>query len=396
MTCNVLMISMDATLLQGEGIKGGDSRARHIFYAQELAKQSPGSKLVILAPTLDAKVERQWLSSHLLVVPVYSKKRWRFFFDAHGAFVALRNEFSFSVVTTETPFDDGLLGWWIARRIHAAFIPQLRGDFFSLWWFKERFPLQFFASLFSVFVLKAADRVQVVSQDIKKKLKQIGIQVSRITVFPSAITFQPFSFSNVEELDAFRGRIGVRPHDIVCLWIGRFSYQKNIPFFCEVIRRVVESNFCNDVRFVVIGDGPLRPSFESFVSRSVLYRDRVSVLGAMPYATVSKWFAASQIFLLTSRYEGLARVLREAAASGLSVVTTEVSGVGEVVLHEETGFVVFQGDTMRFVECVRRLVSDHELREQFGRRAREHERQHFSSEDITKKRVEFWINSIRS
>ena len=70
-------------------------------------------------------------------------------------------------------------------------------------------------------------------------------------------------------------------------------------------------------------------------------------------------------------------VLLEAAASGLPLVATEVGGVPEVVIHEETGLLVPPSDPVGLADAICRLVDDSELRITLGRNARRFVEQHF-------------------
>jgi glycosyltransferase involved in cell wall biosynthesis len=84
-----------------------------------------------------------------------------------------------------------------------------------------------------------------------------------------------------------------------------------------------------DARFVMIGDGDLRPRVEALIERHGL-RDHVRLAGWR--RDMPRVMACFDLLLLTSRWEGLPRVMLEAAAAGLSIVATRVGGVEEAVV----------------------------------------------------------------
>jgi glycosyltransferase involved in cell wall biosynthesis len=83
--------------------------------------------------------------------------------------------------------------------------------------------------------------------------------------------------------------------------------------------------------------------------------------------------------MLTSHFEGFARVIMEAALAGVPVVTTKVSGISGIVTHDVSGFVLEQGDEARFIEAVKRLITDQNKRIMTGRAIRETAREKLST-----------------
>ena len=78
--------------------------------------------------------------------------------------------------------------------------------------------------------------------------------------------------------------------------------------------------------------------------------------------------------------DGLPTSVLEAMALGVPVVTTAVSGLAEVVLHERTGLLVPQGDPSALADAIERLRSDYELRARLAAGARAHVERNFSLE----------------
>ena len=383
------MLSFDSSLLAESGAPG-DTRERHVLYAKELDRSSPGSNLVIIAYSQgDKDLTQRWISPHCLVVLTASRSRLFFMKDALRIIKDLRRRFVFSVVTTQSPFDDGIVGLLVRRRLGVIFIPQIRGDIFSSFWLRERFPLNFMKSILGHFILRRGDKIQVVSRWIKSELLQLGIDQEKIFVVPSAITFRPYRFSSPMAQDDFRGQMQIPSSVKLCLFVGRLTYQKNIPMLLDIIRSVLSKR--KDVVFIIIGDGAERKKIIEFRVKNKEIAAAVRFMGQVSYEQIGKMYAIADLLLVTSRYEGLPRVVREAAASGLPVVTTNMSGVNEVVRDNQTGFVLECDDVAGFAERVNYLLDDDRLRSDFGCEARLFERESFDIELIVRKRVREWI-----
>jgi glycosyltransferase involved in cell wall biosynthesis len=129
-----------------------------------------------------------------------------------------------------------------------------------------------------------------------------------------------------------------RSHKII-LTVGRFVPEKDHPTLIRALSRVREHI---DARLVIIGDGLLRGELERHVANSNL-QNYVALLGRKdnPLAYMSK----SDIFVLSSKYEGLGNVLIEALASGCPIVATDcLSGPAEVLQNGKWGKLVPVGD----------------------------------------------------
>jgi len=114
---------------------------------------------------------------------------------------------------------------------------------------------------------------------------------------------------------------------------------------------------------VIVGDGPERGAVEEEIRRLGL-GDRVELLGER--GDVPELLAGSDVFVLSSRSEGLPVSVLEAMAAKLPVVASRVGGLVELVVDGETGLLVPPGDEAALTEALRRLVDDRELRRKLG------------------------------
>jgi glycosyltransferase involved in cell wall biosynthesis len=130
------------------------------------------------------------------------------------------------------------------------------------------------------------------------------------------------------------------------------------------------------VRFLVIGDGPGRAAVAAAIAAAGL-QDVVRMLGMR--RDVARLWPALDVAALTShpRVETLPVTLLEAHACGVPAVATNVGSVGDIVLPDETGFLVPPGDVDAFADGLVALLTDPRRREAMGRAARLHAERRF-------------------
>ncbi len=129
------------------------------------------------------------------------------------------------------------------------------------------------------------------------------------------------------------------PHSLV--WVGRLEVPKDPDLAIRVFDRLVEMRPELPWRLEVLGSGTRIAELSQLVeglSKSV--RDRITLHGRVDPKQVAREMADGGIFLMTSHpgYEGYARVLVEAMASGLPAVVTQGSDTGNIVVDGVTGY----------------------------------------------------------
>ena len=152
-------------------------------------------------------------------------------------------------------------------------------------------------------------------------------------------------------------------------WAGRLTEIKQPLDLVRAAARV------DDSLLVLAGDGELRGAVEA-LARELGMEDRVRLLGYVD--DIGAWYAAFEVFLLTSLNEGTPVVAIEALAAVVPVVATDAGGTRTVVDDGETGFVVPIGDVEALAERLVRLRDDPELRARFAQSGRERMRERFS------------------
>lgn len=164
----------------------------------------------------------------------------------------------------------------------------------------------------------------------------------------------PFQQARVgSDLALMRKELGAAPGTRLIGTVACLKPQKAPEDFIEVAKLVTQS--VPSVRFVLIGDGELRPKLEWLIARYGLH-GHVQIAGWRRDIPVV--MQALDIFLLTSHWEGLARVLLEARAAGLPIVATNVGGADEVVVGPAIGELYRAGDIVGLANALIRILSN--------------------------------------
>jgi glycosyltransferase involved in cell wall biosynthesis len=196
----------------------------------------------------------------------------------------------------------------------------------------------------------------------------------KVVVIPNGCDLARFDRPR-DPASPLKAGLGLGPEDQVLLAVGRLAPQKGHEILLEAlpaVRREVPR-----LHTVVVGEGSLREPLERR-TRELGLDDRVHFVGYRP--DVAGWYAAADLSVLPSHFEGLPLVTVESLAAGCPVVATAVDGTPEVVVDGVTGLTVPPGDPDRLGQAILRLVQDPVLRRTLGQQGRAHVRAHFDRE----------------
>jgi glycosyltransferase involved in cell wall biosynthesis len=164
--------------------------------------------------------------------------------------------------------------------------------------------------------------------------------------------------------------------------VGRLSYPKDFPTFLDALARLGDREY----RALVVGDGPDRAALEEELRRRP--NPRLELAGERDAVPVL--LAESDVFVLSSRSEGLPMSVLEAMAAGLPVVASRVGGVPELIGEDEAGFLVPPGEPAALAVALARLLDDVELRRRVGEAARRRAAERFDLRRFHREHLELY------
>ena len=160
--------------------------------------------------------------------------------------------------------------------------------------------------------------------------------------------------------------------------VGRLSAQKNPDDLLAVVLKVVRQ--MPEVHFMIVGDGPLRGRVEESI-RAMGISQNVLLTGIRH--DVPDLMAVLDVFVLTSLWEGLPRVIPQAMAAGKPVVCTNVDGNAEAVTHGLNGLLVPPKDPDALADALLQLLQNPGLAARMGHEGRRRAA-NFSAEKMVK------------
>jgi biofilm PGA synthesis N-glycosyltransferase PgaC len=165
------------------------------------------------------------------------------------------------------------------------------------------------------------------------------------------------------------------------LFIGRLTEAKGLPILLRALALIRQTK---PAQLKIIGDGPDRPALEK-LSAELNLSDAVEFLGYQPQSRVREILNETDVFVMTSRAEGVPVVLMEAMAAGLPVVAPRIAGIPELVDDGQNGFLTPVDDPNATAEAVLTLLADPKLREQFGKEGKKKVEEQFNVQIEAKK-----------
>lgn len=226
----------------------------------------------------------------------------------------------------------GIVALYFKKKFSIPYIVSLRGGDVpgflpeSLWW------MHVVSAPLTSLVWGNAAHIVANSYGLKKLAEKTAMKHGKsVTMIPNGVDREMFHPSRDDKTNTV-ARV---------LFVGRLTEQKGVTYIIDAVDKIVkargdlkESFFCD-----VIGDGPLRKDLEEKVRRLCL--EKIIVFhGWISREKLPSFYQNADVLILPSSDEGMPNVVLEAMASGLPIITTEVSGSSELVVSGENGLFV--------------------------------------------------------
>jgi glycosyltransferase involved in cell wall biosynthesis len=356
----LLAIGTDAELVKPAREAVGDAHQRQLKYASILADYE------MIVRTLGGRRFSIRHGTGFVVHASGSRTRAAFPLDSYRLGLRRHRAAGFDLVSTEDPMLCGLGGYLLKRRLGLPLSVQLAGDMLdNRYWLAER-RINPLLNLIGKWLVRRADSVRVVSLREREKLIRLGVAPERIWNLGWLTDVARLASADGR---ALRTELLPPPYDRLVLFVGRLVRQKDLPTLLRAAGLVLGR--APSTRFVLVGRGPEEVEARQLAAELHL-GEGVVFVGSVPYARVPAYYAACDVLAASTRYEGNARVLAEAAAAGKPVVTADVSGARDTVVDGETGYIVPVGRADELARRLLRLLEDPAAAAAMGARAREH------------------------
>ncbi len=230
-----------------------------------------------------------------------------------------------------------------------------------------------FRSKYSIRKYLAAEKIIAVAEDVGLGLMKEGVPQGKIVVIHSGVNLEPFR--NLADPVLVKDRLGVTKHFPVIGVVGALAHHKGHQTFLKALNRIW-TRFPG-VMTIFVGDGPAADD----IRRSVESRGLPSLFTGH-IDNVAPIYRAFDIFVLpSSSGEGSPGVIKEAAASMIPVVATNVGGTREILRNGTEAILVPPSEPLKMTEAIMTLITNEELRTRLVLAARERVKE-FSFEKV--------------
>lgn len=204
------------------------------------------------------------------------------------------------------------------------------------------------------------DRIFAVRRSAVKRYSAMYPRMANKFVFiPTWVDINAFKpTSSIRERDKLRFRLaqtfGLPFNAKWLVFVGRLDHQKDPLLLLHAFREVIRRG--TGAHLLVIGDGILLPEVEA-MSQSIGINDQISLLGVRRSDEIADVLKASDVFVLSSAYEGMSIAVLEALATGLPVVSTAVGEIDLVVQNGINGQVSKDRSPTGFADAICSVIS---------------------------------------
>lgn len=182
--------------------------------------------------------------------------------------------------------------------------------------------------------------------------------------------------------------------DFIIGAVGRLEKQKNFSLLLDVAADVLRK--INNVKFIVLGDGSLKSELENKM-KNLNLNNKFEFLGYKE--NIYNYINHFDLMIQTSLWEGMPYVLLEAMALGKTIVTTtskELSGVNEVVVDGETGYLVNDNYQERLIILLLSLLDNKDKLSEFGKNAKKRIEKNFTEENMVTETEKIYIELLNN
>jgi glycosyltransferase involved in cell wall biosynthesis len=223
---------------------------------------------------------------------------------------------------------------------------------------------------------RLADLIMVDTESVRTDGLQYRIvqDPTKLVTVPMGIDLKKFSPSS-QGPDNLRRALGFDAKDLVVGTVARLVPDKGLECFLRMAARVLAAR--SDVRFLIVGDGPLRPELERLADELGI---RAKVIFTGHRTDVPALMKAMDLFVLPTLREGFGVVFAEAMATGKATIGSRIGPVAEIVEDGVTGYLVPPDDPEQFAQRVLELLGDDGKRRAFGEAGRRRVEKLFTEE----------------
>lgn len=149
-----------------------------------------------------------------------------------------------------------------------------------------------------------------------------------------------------------RNELGTSDSDIIIFSANELTHRKNVMFALEIVNELISRGYKN-IKYFIRGQGPLEQKMLAFINEQHLNQN-IFLLG---YGKdIRDMDCAADVFLFTSKQEGLPVAVMEAMSCELPCVVSDIRGVTDLIKNGKGGYVCQQGNVNSFTNAMENII----------------------------------------
>jgi len=220
-------------------------------------------------------------------------------------------------------------------------------------------------------------------------LAGLGVDKDKIKIIRCGVDFDKFSarddFQSQEKI-----KIGL---------VGRLVEKKGVDVLIQALKILKDEGLVIELH--IAGTGPLQQELLELAQELNFTNTEINFLGSLPHKDVSTFIKSLDIFVLPCKQDkngdmdGIPVVLMEAMLSGVPVISTELSGIPELVIDTETGLTAEPGNIGAMASVIKKMIDNDTWRDEMSRNAINKVKSDFSLQKNTTKLNTLFKNHIK-
>ena len=253
----------------------------------------------------------------------------------------------------------------------------------SIFTFLSYISFKTYGYLLDLIVYRKADKIITVNDHIKDELKNIyNIPDEKIKVIYNGVDIQNF-YPLQSDIKKNRDYFNITSEAFVVLYVGRLAERKNISLIINAMDKLKNNE---KIIAVIAGKGPMCKVLQSIIDEKKL-NDNVKLLGFIDNDDLLKLYNAADIFIQPSIYEGMPLAMLEAQACSVPVISTNFKGVNNIIINNETGFILKNSSAEDLAEKIDFLFNDRDTLNKMKNQCLKNVHENFTIDSVVRKHL---------
>lgn len=359
----------------------------------EMKKYHPDLKLILLTAYECSKIEED---EFLKVIPLgcenIKKESIVFYiFCLRTFFWLVINRSYYSVIHCIKAGPEAVVANIVSKIFHKPLIVKVVQDELSNKELESVKGLKMLLRKARHIMLRNVDYFVAISDEIEENLKRIISESSRILRIPNGVDTKKFYPISFKEKIRFRNMLKLPEHDIIILFVGAISKRKGILDLLETMK-IIET----DYKVTLVICGPILEELDigKIIDEINNKKKNIKIIYRGEINNVDEYMKAADIFVLPSYSEGLPNVLLEAAATGLTLVATDIGGNRDIIKDSENGFLIKTGDLQSLKKHIEDLVENNDKRLSMSLKSLEIIKNRYSLEQVATEYLKLYTSLL--